>query len=174
MATHAHAVLVTMNPIALLFANDAREITSGNDETPGFGVVVLTAEVLVDVGLALQPGKQEGAIWGACLLQNAGGWESRRCLFGVQAVLNARLVLCALTVEDLSQFGSSATTRAVGMCVVEGEPQQGCFHAFRVEAWNAEECRFVLEHRGMPCSSGVLLRLDSDFFTANFVHVPAG
>jgi hypothetical protein len=26
----------------------------------------------------------------------------------------------------------------------------------------------------MPCSSGVLLRLDSDFFTANFVHVPAG
>ena len=67
MATHAHAVLVTMNPIALLFANDAREITSGNDETPGFGVVVLTAEVLVDVGLALQPGKQEGAIWGACL-----------------------------------------------------------------------------------------------------------
>jgi hypothetical protein len=38
MATHAHAVLVTMNPIALLFANDAREITSGNDETPGFGV----------------------------------------------------------------------------------------------------------------------------------------
>ena len=104
VATHPHAVLVNMHPVAVVRAMYLTDIASDNDHLPGLRIVIVILEVSVDICLGLQPRCEERTVAGACLLQDVGGQESRSYLLRVDAVFNAVEVLFVVIVEDCAHF----------------------------------------------------------------------
>ena len=56
------------------------------------------------------------------------------------------------------------------MVVGEGEGEEGRHHDVWGETRNFEDCWCATEHLSVPCLSGIVLGLNSDLLTVNFVR----